>query len=312
MKPGFRKQRAGFPTLLVACAMLLGLQAGAVPLQVCCTVPDLGDLVKQVGGDEVSVTVFTKGAEDPHFVEAKPSFVKALSRADLFVEIGMELEIGWAPVLLQNAGNAKVLGNALGHVDASTFITPLEIPAGTIDRSMGDVHPAGNPHYLLDPQNGLRVAEGLRARLAVLRPEKAADFQRRYDDFAAMLQARQIEWAVALKPFAGTQVIADHNMWPYFAACYGLVVSGFLEPKPGMAPTTRHLGEVVGKMKTEHIRTIITASYYDSRHAGFVKAKTGARVVELAHQVGARAEAGDYLSACAYNVKALVEALRSP
>ena len=149
------------------------------PVQVCATVPELGNLAQEIGGDQVKVTVFAKSQEDPHFIEAKPSFIKALSQADLFLQIGMELEIGYAPVLLQNARNSRVLIGAPGYVDASKVITPMEVPTGIVDRSMGDVHPQGNPHYLLDPLNGLLVARLIRDRLIEVRPEKKPFFEER-------------------------------------------------------------------------------------------------------------------------------------
>src|SRR5215216_2703511 len=169
---------------------LLALSAGrahAEKLKVCATVPDLGSLITEVGGDEVSITVFGKGQEDPHFIEAKPSFIKATSQADMFVELGLEMEVGYVPVILNNARNAKVLANAKGFVDASRAIEPLEVPSGPIDRSMGDVHSAGNPHYLVDPLNGLKVAALLRNKLTELRPEKKEYFEGRYADFRKRL-----------------------------------------------------------------------------------------------------------------------------
>jgi zinc/manganese transport system substrate-binding protein len=150
------------------------------PLQICATVPDLGNLAQEIGGDQVKITVFAKSQEDPHFIEAKPSYIKALSQADLFLQIGMELEIGYAPVLLQNARNSRVLVGAPGYVDCSKAITPLEVPTGVVDRSMGDVHPLGNPHYMLDPLNGLQVGRLIRDRLTDLRPEKKPLFEERY------------------------------------------------------------------------------------------------------------------------------------
>src|SRR5215212_8772674 len=169
---------------------LLALSAGradAEKLKVCATVPDLGSLVSEVGGDEVSVTVFGKGQEDPHFIEAKPSFIKATSEADMFIELGMEMEIGYAPLLLGNSRNARVLANGPGFVDASRAVAPMELAAGTVDRSMGDIHAAGNPHYLLDPINGLKVAALLRDKLIELRPQKKDYFDSRYGDFRKRL-----------------------------------------------------------------------------------------------------------------------------
>lgn len=292
--------------------ILLGVASAvhAAPLRVCATTPDLGDLVRQVGGDEVSVTVFAKGAEDPHFIEAKPGFITQLSRADLYVETGLELEVGWAPVLLKNARNARVLPGSPGYLDASQAITPLEIPQGPVDRSMGDVHPGGNPHFLLDPHSGLAVARLIADRLAELRPEKADYFRQRLQDFAQALEKGMKEWEAELAPWRGAQVVADHNMWPYFADHYGLQVVAFLEPKPGLAPTTRHLGDVVGKMKAEQIKVVLNSPYFDPRHAAFVQRETGARVAALAHQVGSRPGTDTYLDLMAYNVKELVTALR--
>ena len=162
-------------------------QDATSPLKACATVPELGSLVKEIGGNQVVVTVFAKGTENPHFVEAKPSFIKDLSQADLFVQLGLEMELGWAPGLLQNATNGRVLPGAPGFLDASAAITPLEIPTGTVDRSLGDVHPYGNPHYLADPLNGLKVAALIRDKLTELRPGQKAYFQERYQTFRQKL-----------------------------------------------------------------------------------------------------------------------------
>ncbi|MCM2356713.1 MAG: metal ABC transporter substrate-binding protein [Geobacteraceae bacterium] len=318
-------------------------QAG--PLRVCATLPDLGSLAREVGGDQVTVTVFAKGLENPHFVEAKPSFVKALSRADLFVQGGLELEAAWAPVLLQNARNGRVLPGNPGYLDASTVIAPLEVPTGTIDRSMGDVHPEGNPHYLLDPMNGLKVARLIRDRLTELRPANRSYFHERYETFrrkttgamvgeklaakyeleklallyeqgrlGAFLKERKDDallggWLGKMLPYYGTSVVADHNMWPYFARRFGISVKGFLEPKPGVSPTTSHLGSLVAGMRSEGIRIVIATPYFDAKALKFVADKGGARIVNLAHQAGARQGADDYLGVVDYNVRALAAAL---
>lgn len=300
-------------TLNLLMGFLLGVlsAAKAEPLRVCATTPDLGDLVRQVGGDQVSVTVFAKSAEDPHFIEAKPGFIAQLSRADLYVENGLELEVGWAPVLLQNARNARVLPGARGHLDASTVITPKEVPTGPVDRSMGDVHPGGNPHYLLDPAAGLAVARAIAERLEELRPEQAETFRQNLARFEQALATGMKEWETMLAAFAGAKVVADHNLWPYFAGRYQLEVVAFLEPKPGMSPTTRHLGEVVVRMQGENLKTILTSPYFDARHAEFVQRQTGAHIARLAHQVGSRPGTETYLAMIAHNVKETAAALRS-
>ena len=320
-------------------------QEGGKPIHVCATVSDLGSLTREVGGDQVSVTVFAKGTEDAHFVEAKPSFIKALSHADLYIQVGMDLEIGWAPVLLQNARNGAVLPGGRGYLDASRAISPLEVPTGPVDRSMGDVHPLGNPHYLLDPLNGLKVARLIRDKLITLRPEKKPYFDDRYASFSRRLGAalagerlakkydveklallfeygrigsflkQQGEesflagWLGKMLPHYGTKVVADHNLWPYFARRFGISIIGFMEPKPGIPPTTKHLSALAELMGRERVRIVLAASYYDPRHARFISEKTGARVVRMAHQVGAREGTDDYLATIDYNVRQLVDAL---
>ena len=323
---------------------LVSAQDAARPIQVCATVPELGSLVREVGGDRVSVTVFAKGTEDPHFVEAKPSFIKALSQCDLYIQVGMDLEIGWAPVLLQNARNGAVLPGAPGFLDASKGISPLEIPTGPVDRSMGDVHPQGNPHYLLDPLNGLKVARLIRDKLSELRPNHKTYFDERYAAFSKRLGtalvgerlARKYDveklallsergrlgaflagqgeealggWLGLMLPHYGSKAVDDHNMWPYFTRRFGIHVIGHLEPKPGVSPTTSHLRMLVDRMRVEGVKAVLAVPYYDPRHARFISEHTGARVVNLANQVGAREGADDYLRMFDYNIRQLVAAL---
>lgn len=332
-------------------AMLLPLAAGlaqdaAAPLKVCVTVSELGSLVREIGGNQVAVIVFAKGTENPHFVEAKPSLIKDLSQADLFIQIGLELEVGWVPVLLQNAANGKVLPGARGNLDTSSAISPLEIPVGTIDRSMGDVHPFGNPHYLTDPLNGLKVAALIRDKLGELRPGEQKYFQERYQAFRQKLGtamvgerlARKYDfeklallyehgklldflktqhdeallggWLGQMLPYFGAKAVADHNIWPYFGHRFGIVEVGFMEPKPGVPPTTRHLAELIKQMQDQKVKLILASPFFDSRHAQFLAGKTGAKIVEMAHQVGARPGAGDYLGMIDYNVRQLAAALK--
>jgi ABC-type Zn uptake system ZnuABC Zn-binding protein ZnuA len=337
-------------SLLLAPLGLIGgdalAQSDAQPLRVAATVPELGSLVREIGGDQVAVTVFAKGTEDAHFVEAKPSFIKTLSEADLFLQMGLELEMGWAPVLQQNARNAKVLPGARGFLDASAAIVPLDVPTGQVDRSLGDVHSAGNPHYLLDPVNGLKVARLIRDRLIELRPERRPSFEQRYNAFRqrvgvalvgeALAQkydpeklailddagkladflntqgdaGQLVGWLGLLRPYYGVKVVADHNLWPYFARRFGLSVVAFLEPKPGLPPTTKHLNEVMELMRAQRIRLALANPYFDPRAAQLVAQQTGARIVKMAHQVGARPGADDYLQMVDYNVRQLAAALR--
>ena len=320
---------------------------GEEPVKVCATVPDLGALVSEVGGELVTVTVFAKPAEDPHFIEAKPSFIKALNEADLFLYTGMEMEVGYAPVLLGSARNARVLAGARGNVDCSRAITPLGVPSGPVDRSMGDVHGSGNPHYLLDPLNGLKVALLLRDRLAELRPAHKKLIEARYEDFRSRVSRAMVGdvlaakygadfeklvllaehgklaafldeqgeaqhlggWLGAMTPHLGAKYVDEHDLWLYFARRFGLRNVGHLEPVPGVPPSTKHLGTVVKKVKEENVRLILAAPYYDPKHARLVSEKSGARVARLAHQVGAVDGAESYLGVFDANVRVVTAAL---
>ncbi len=310
-------------------------------LEVVATIPDLADLARTVGGDAVAVISLAKGPQDVHFVEARPSFIKKLHDADLLLAVGMELEAGWLPPLVQAARNPRILTGGPGFFDASIAIVALEVPQSRVDRSMGDVHPFGNPHYLTDPLNGLRVAAALRDRLAALRPADAEAFAARYEAFAddlvvrlvgpelagrrsrgeivASIEGRRLASLVAasgsslggwLGQTQGPEprpAVEDHRAWVYFAQRFGLELVAALEPLPGIAPTTRHLREVVERMRADDVSLILATPYVARRHAEFVAEQTGARILDLAHQVDSRAGTGDYLSMVDYNVRQLME-----
>jgi len=319
----------------------------ARPLRVVVTVPDLGSLAGEVGGVEVEVDALVHGPQDAHFVEARPSYIRKLSKADLFAYVGLALEAAWLPPLVGNARNTRVLPGQPGNFDASVDIPRRGMLGGEVDRSMGDVHPFGSPHYLLDPINGLRVARRMQERFAELRPERADYFASRYAEFerrlfdalvgkamGAALSYRALAeaalqnrlealiasasagpdgvalggWLGAMAPHAGARSVADHDLWPYFAARFGFEVIDFLEPKPGVTPTTRHLAEVAETMQKDGIRAILSAPYFSTRYAAKVSQATGATVVEMAHQVGARKGAEDYLSMVDWNVRHLAAA----
>jgi ABC-type Zn uptake system ZnuABC Zn-binding protein ZnuA len=327
---------------LLAMPLLAAPAVAAQPLRVVATVPDLGSLAQSIGGEDVEVTTLVKGPQDPHFLEPRPSFIRAMHEADLFVMVGMELEVGWVPPLLSSARNPAILPGGAGHLDASRAIAPIEVPQGTVSRAMGDVHPYGNPHYLTDPVNGLRVAALLRDRLAELRPERAAAFAERYRRLAADLSTRLVGsqasgrepeelvravedgrleaflggpptegWLGELHGAGARNAVEDHKLWEYFARRFGLRPVATLEPLPGIAPTTRHLAEVVDEMERDGVDLILSSVYFDPRHARWVAERTGARIVPLAHQVGARESAVDYLSTVDYNVRVLREALEA-
>jgi ABC-type Zn uptake system ZnuABC Zn-binding protein ZnuA len=335
-------------TLAMLFAMLSGLaRAGDRPLALCATVPELGALTRAIGGDQVAVTVIAKPTEDPHFTPARPSQVKALSECDLYVRMGLELESGWEMILLNNSRNGRVVPGGPGFVDASVAIVPMEVPVVVVDRSMGDVHPMGNPHYLTDPINGLRVARLLRDKLVQRRPEKTAYFDARLaafersvdvalvgealaETYAAEKLATLAEygklgtflkeqgdyeklggWLKLTEPYYGTKVIDDHPMWPYFARRFGFVIVGHLEPRPGFPPTTKHLGDLIAMMKADGVPLVLASAYYDPRHARFVAENTGATVLAMANQAGARPGTEEYLGMVDYNVRQVVDALRA-
>jgi len=340
--------RRYFIYALLSLAPTLTLTAGAMAeskLKVCATVPELGSIARHVGGDAVDVTVFAKGTEDPHFVEARPSFIREMAAADLYLKVGAGMEVGWAPVLEHQCRNARVQPGGVGYVDCSKCVPIMEIPTGRVDRSLGDVHPEGNPHYLLDPVNGIKVARCVCDKLIELRPGHAEAFRANYARFRAAIGERLVGdklatkydveklmklvdygklsvfleqqgeldqlggWMGEMLRHRGVKAVDDHNSYVYLAHRYGIDIVEHLEPKPGIPPTTRHLGHVISLIKSQHVPIVITTAYYDQRHADFVASKTGATIVRLAHQAGARPDTDDYIEMSAYNAQQLAQAL---
>jgi ABC-type Zn uptake system ZnuABC Zn-binding protein ZnuA len=332
--------------VLVLAALVPARAAAAKPVAACATTPELGAIVREVGGEQVTVEVFSKATEDPHFTPARPSLIKSLNGCDLFAVVGLELETGWVPLLLRNARNAAVLPGAPGYVDASAAITPLDVPTGTVDRSMGDVHPFGNPHYLSDPVNGILVAALIHQRLVTLRPGSRPYFDERLAAFRSQIAAALVGetlaakydvqklallaehgklvdflrsqgeeralggWLGALASAYGAKVVDDHPIWSYFARRFGLVVAGHLEPKPGFPPTTKHLADLIEMMRAEHVALVLASAYYDPRHARFVAEATGAKVLAMANQPGSRPGTDTYRGFVDYNVRQVTDALR--
>ena len=264
--------RAARPTVLIG--LLLPFTAHA-KLSIVATTPELAAIARDVAGDRADVVALAKPTEDPHFVDPKPSFVVKLARADLLVEGGAELEIGWLPPLLDGARNPKLTRTAV-----APGISLLEVPA-TLDRSKGDVHASGNPHFMTDPVNGKIAAQRIADGLSKLDPVGAEAYRKNLDAFAGKLDTKMTEWQKTLAPFAGRQIVAYHNTWPYFANRFGLKIDLFLEPKPGIPPTPASLAEVISKMKAEHIRVIIIEPYQNRKTAATVAAETGAVVVPV-------------------------------
>lgn len=302
------KQLSYLLALSIICIWVPG-RTLAAPLQVVATTPDIGDLARAIGGNEVEVVVLAKPGDDPHFLEAKPSFVRLLNRADAVIQIGLELEAGWLPSLLRAARNPRLAPGRPGFIDASEVITPLDVPQGPVDRSQGDIHPHGNPHYMLDPRAGRAVAELIAQRFSALKPESAPIFADNLARTLEKISRADAEAEAMLAPFRGEAVVGDHRLWTYFADRYGIIVAGYLEPKPGLPPTSRHLQHLAEQMKARRVRAIIASPYFDEKHVRFVSERTGAAVARLAHQPGSRPGADNYPAMILFNARTLSEAL---
>jgi zinc/manganese transport system substrate-binding protein len=284
-------------------------QPAFAKLNVVATTPDLGAIAKEIGGDHIELTVLAKPTEDPHFVDAKPSLIVKLNRADVLIEGGAELEIGWLPRLLDESRNSKLAAGASGHVVCSQGVPLKEIPTA-LDRSKGDIHAAGNPHYVVDPLNAKIVAQNIATAFCSLDEKSADAYRANLKRFTGALDAKLAEWRKKLEPFKGQQIVAYHNSWLYFADCFGLKIDLFLEPKPGVPPTPRHLAEIILKMKEDHLHVILVDPYLNRRTAETVAARTGATVVDVTQfPGGVKGTEGGYISLVDYLVNALATAL---
>ena len=245
-------------------ALLLGGAANArAAIKVVTTTQDLASIVKEVGGDKVTVESLAKGYQDPHFVEAKPSFLLQLKKAELLAVVGMELEIGWLPPLIEQSRNTKVRPGTDGYLDLSAGVEIFDRPTANVDRSMGDIHAAGNPHYWLEPGNAIRIAIQFRDRLAKLRPAEAPYFTGRLNDFKKRANEANQRWTKALAPYRGAKIVTYHRSWTNFVRRYGLDVIDFVEPKPGVPPSPSHLFELVQAMKAQKVKVILVEPYFD-------------------------------------------------
>jgi ABC-type Zn uptake system ZnuABC Zn-binding protein ZnuA len=285
--------------------------AAAKKLNVITATTDLASLAQEVGGDKINVESMARGYQDPHFVEAKPSFLLKLQRADLLVVVGLQLEIGWLPPLITQSGNSRIQVGANGYLDASQFAEILEIPQGSITRAMGDVHPLGNPHYWLDPDNGRRVARGIAGKLGEMDPEDAAYFQQRFQDFDRRLSEADKKWQADMKPFHGRKVITYHNSAPNFAHHFGLNVVGFVEPRPGIPPTPSHTLEVINMMKRDHVEVIMVEPYFDRKTPDSIARESGGTVVEYLPSVGGVKEVTTYFQLFDYDIALLTKAFQA-
>ena len=282
---------------------------GQAKLNVVATTPDLAAIAREIGGDKIEVTTLAKPTEDPHFVDAKPSFIVKLNRADVLIEGGAELEIGWLPPLLAGARNARLTPGAPGYIRCSEGVPMLEVPA-TLDRSKGDIHAAGNPHFVVDPVNAKIVAQHIADSFCQTDAKSCDAYRANLRKFTAALEAKLAAWQKQLEPFKGQQVVAYHNSWPYFGNRFGLKIDLFLEPKPGIPPTPAHLADVITKMKTDKVHVIMVDPYLNRKTAETVARNTGATVVDVAQfPGGVKGTEGGYLQLLDYLVNSLAQAL---
>jgi len=293
---------------LLVCSVILSGESQAKKLNVMTATTDLAALAQEVGGDKIDVESIAKGYQDPHFVEAKPSFLLKLRRADLLVVVGLDLEIGWLPPLITQSGNPKIQPASVGYLDASQFAEILEKPSGPVSRAMGDVHPLGNPHYWLDPENGRRVAKGIANKLAEMDPADAAYFQQRDQDFEKRLGDAEKNWDNQMKPYRGRKVVTYHKSWPNFAKHFGLDVVGYIEPRPGIPPTPSHTIELIQQMKRDNVKVIMVEPYFDLKTPNSIASGTGGRVVVMLPSVGGEKDVTDYFKLFDYDIALLKKA----
>lgn len=265
-------------------------------LRVVTTIETLADLAREVGGERVAVESLSHGYQDPHFVQAKPSLVLTLNRGDVLLYVGLDLEVGWLPPLVQQSRNSKIQTGQPGNVDCSSAIAVQDIPNIPADqlRALGDVHPMGNPHYWIPPDNALAVTRLLAKRFTALDPAGGAVFEARARDFAVRLQKKGAEWSKRAAGLKGQKVVTYHKSWSYVARWLGLEEVGYIEPKPGIPPTANHTAQLIQFMKQQSVKLIIVESFYPSSLASIIGRQTGTRVVSLPSDVGATSDIRSY------------------
>lgn len=297
--------------LFVCLSLWLAVVAAQAKLNVVTTLPDFGSIAEAIGGEHVKVTSIARGSEDPHFVDARPSYVRVLNQADVLIDGGAELEAGWLPRLVENARNRKILGNAPGHISLARAVQLLDVPTVPVDRSQGDVHPGGNPHFWLDPVNAKAMAARLAEAFGQLDPAHATAFAANLKQFNAKLDAKLEEWTKQLAPFKGTRVVTYHKSFDYLLRRFGLELVGTLEPKPGVEPSPTHINALVPRAKAENVKLIIIETFRSRRTPERVASDIGAKLLALPGSVGGHERAKDYFSLMDYNVGEIAAALKA-
>ncbi|HEV3139377.1 MAG TPA: metal ABC transporter substrate-binding protein [Vicinamibacterales bacterium] len=279
-------------------------------LNVITATEDLASIGREIGGDRISIESIAKGYQDPHFVEAKPSFILKLQKADVLIVVGRELEIGWLPPLIQQSRNGKIQPGADGYLDASLKAQILELPTTQVTRAMGDVHPQGNPHYWLEPENGKIIGREISDKFSALRPNDRAYFEQRLADFTSRLDAAEKRWLATMAPYKGTKIVTYHRSFPNFAERFGLDIVGYVEPKPGIPPTPQHTLDLINEMKRQNIKLVLVEPYFDLKTPNAIGRETGAQVIVVPPSVGGVKEVTDYFKLFDYDINLIVDAIK--
>jgi len=297
--------------LFLAIATLVsGNLFAADKLKVVTATEDPASITRDIGGDRVEVNSIGRGYQDPHFIEPKPSFLLLLKNADLLEVVGLELEIGWLPPLLDQSRNPNIRPGQKGYLDLSQGVEILDRPTGAINRSMGDVHPLGNPHYWLDPANAVRMGIEITNKLTELRPADGPYFAQRLQDFKVRMNDANKRWVAQMAPYRGAKIVTYHPSLPNFVRHFGLDVVGTVEPKPGIPPSPTHTLEIINLVKQQHIKAILMEPYFDRKTPDFIAAQTGAKVVVIYPSVGGKPGLDDYFKLFDYDLSQVVEALK--
>jgi ABC-type Zn uptake system ZnuABC Zn-binding protein ZnuA len=294
---------------LIVLSLFLGGAHAAEKIKVVTTIPDLADMTRQIGGDLVEVNSIATGVEDIHAVPMKPSFAVLLNRADLVVLLGLEAEHAFLPALLEAARNPRILRDGPGYIDASVYITPLEVPS-RIDRALGDQHPMGNPHYNVDPVMGKAAARAIADGLSRNYPEHAATFKQNLDVYLAKLDAAIARWEQEAAPLKGKKLVSYHPDLVYFAERFGMEPAGTIEIRAGIDPTPAHITDLEDRMRREKVDVVVREVQYPAGLAETVAQATGAKLVELPVMSGGLPETRDYISFIDYNLRTMLKAVQ--
>ncbi len=302
-------RRLLLPVLAVLVALLPADVGAAKKIRVVTTIPDLADITRQVGGDLVDVSSLATGVEDVHAVPMKPSYAVVLNRADVVILMGLEMEHAFLPALLEASRNPKIQRDQPAYIDCSVYVTPLEVPT-RLDRSLGDIHPMGNPHYNLDPVHGKNIVRAIVEGLSRNYPEYAATFKKNGDAYNAKLDEAIARWQREATPLKGKKFVTYHPDLIYFAERFGMVQFGTIEIRPGIDPTPAHVADLIERMRQNKVDLVIRELHYPAGLASTVAQSTGAKLVELPAMVRGVPEAKDYISFVDYNVRTLVNAVK--